>query len=169
MNYSLLAKINNKFKLENITREKLLVYLYGICILMVLLLYLIYLVNREKENKDDKKNNKNKLKNIKKIENSKNKSNIIKINKVENNQEAEIKKIYKTVEYIRKNEENQNEYKERNTNLNENKYINQAFSGNDFFYEEKIKEEERKILKEQMLKNAITKLENIVDKDNNNG
>lgn len=167
MNYNLLAKINDKFKFENITREKLLVYLYGICILMVLLLYLIYLINRQKGKKYNKKNDINKFKNIKKIENINQNNKNKKENKleektknIEKEKNAEIKKIYKTIKYIGE---------EVDENTNTNRYINQAFSGNDFFYEEKIKEEERKILKEQMLKNAIIKLENIVDKDDNNG
>ena len=147
MNESLIEKLDQTLNFKNIPREKLIIYLWILGILIFSIIYLIYLINRKKtslEKKNSLYKKDNKLKNV--FKNIKIKNEDIKPNKPEKINELGNINFGK--------------------NIITNKKIQIPFEEPKYnMYEEEIRAEEKRIIKELAYKNAISKLENILEKD----
>lgn len=147
MNLNLIEKVEQTLNFKNIPRDKLIIYLWILGILIFSIIYLIYLMNREKtllEKNESLYKKDNNLKNVFKN---------IKI-KNENRKPNKPEKI--------------NELGNINfgKNIITNKKIQIPFEEPKYnMYEEEIRAEEKRIIKELAYKNAISKLENILEKD----
>lgn len=147
MNESLIEKLDQTLNFKNIPREKLIIYLWILGILIFSIIYLIYLINRKKtslEKNESLYKKDNKLKNV--FKNIKIKNEDRKLNKPEKINELGNINFGK--------------------NIITNKKIQIPFEEPKYnMYEEEIRAEEKRIIKELAYKNAISKLENILEKD----
>lgn len=147
MNLNLIEKVDQTLNLKNIPRNKLIIYLWILGILIFSIIYLIYLMNRKKtslEKNESLYKKDNKLKNVFKN---------IKIK----NEDRKFKKSEKINELGNINFEK---------NIIPNEKIQIPFEEPKYnMYEEEIRAEEKRIIKELAYKNAISKLENILEKD----
>ncbi len=156
MNYMFVEYLNMKLNLGKQSQKEMLAYLFVLSLLALFLFILLIYINRK-----DKKNNKvmkheepTKIKEFKEIK-----------KEVTLNEDENIKQKYTKEDEIAENFETfyDNEMRYSGANYVLNKDI-KTMDENPMFLENKIKYEEAKILREIEMKNAISKLENVLNK-----